>query len=128
MQENLGLKDDQIVRKLNVDDGDAEAITKALQNIIRKIAESTDKLSAAEELGTTANETNSTMKGVKDTVSSISGNISEQATDTIQQLRQIDEITDDLINNSGEAISIMRKVDEISTIKLNRIFYSLQSE
>ena len=34
MQENLGLKDEQIVRKLNVDDGDAEAITKALQECI----------------------------------------------------------------------------------------------
>lgn len=34
MQENLGLKDDQIVRKLNVDDGDAEAITAAIQECI----------------------------------------------------------------------------------------------
>lgn len=34
MQENLGLKDDQIVRKLNVDDGDADAIKQALQECI----------------------------------------------------------------------------------------------
>ena len=31
MQENLGLSDDQIVRKLNVDDTDSEAVKKALQ-------------------------------------------------------------------------------------------------
>ena len=34
MQENLGLSDEQIVRKLNVDDGDPEAITAALQECI----------------------------------------------------------------------------------------------
>lgn len=34
MQENLGLRDDQIVRKLNVDDGDAVAIEKAIQECI----------------------------------------------------------------------------------------------
>ena len=34
MQENLGLSDEQIVRKLNVDDGDPEAITTAIQECI----------------------------------------------------------------------------------------------
>lgn len=34
MQENLGLRDDQIVRQLNVDDGDAEAVTAAIQACI----------------------------------------------------------------------------------------------
>lgn len=34
MQANLGLTDDQIVRKLNVDDGDAEAISTAIQECI----------------------------------------------------------------------------------------------
>ena len=34
MQENLGLTDDQIVRKNNVDDSDEEAITKALQECV----------------------------------------------------------------------------------------------
>lgn len=34
MQENLGLYDDQIVRKLNVNDGDPEAITAAIQECI----------------------------------------------------------------------------------------------
>ncbi|MDD6491745.1 MAG: BMP family ABC transporter substrate-binding protein [Firmicutes bacterium] len=34
MQANLGLTDDQIVRKLNVDDGDAEAICTAIQECI----------------------------------------------------------------------------------------------
>ena len=34
MQENLGLTDDQIVRKINVDDSDEEAVTKALQECV----------------------------------------------------------------------------------------------
>ena len=34
MQENLGLRDDQIVRKLNVDDGDSEAINQAIQECV----------------------------------------------------------------------------------------------
>ncbi len=34
MQENLGLSDEQIIRKLNVDDGDTEAIEKAIQECV----------------------------------------------------------------------------------------------
>lgn len=34
MQENLGLSDEQIVRKLNVDDGDVDAIEKAIQECV----------------------------------------------------------------------------------------------
>lgn len=34
MQDNLGLADDQIVRKLNVDDGDPKAITAAIQECV----------------------------------------------------------------------------------------------
>ncbi|MGN0435214.1 MAG: BMP family ABC transporter substrate-binding protein, partial [Wujia sp.] len=34
MQENLGLTDEQIVRKLNIDDGDVEAIEKAIQECV----------------------------------------------------------------------------------------------
>lgn len=34
MQENLGLSDEQIVRKLNVDDGDSETIKKAIQECV----------------------------------------------------------------------------------------------
>ena len=34
MQENLGLSDSQIVRKLNIDDGDAKAVEKALQECV----------------------------------------------------------------------------------------------
>ena len=34
MQENLGLSDEQIIRKLNVDDGDVAAIEKALQECV----------------------------------------------------------------------------------------------
>ncbi|MDD6845337.1 MAG: BMP family ABC transporter substrate-binding protein [Clostridia bacterium] len=34
MQENLGLSDSQIVRKLNIDDGDAKAVEKAIQECV----------------------------------------------------------------------------------------------
>ena len=34
MQENLGLSDEQIIRKLNIDDGDSEAIKKAIQECV----------------------------------------------------------------------------------------------
>ena len=34
MQENLGLSDSQIVRKLNIDDGDAKALEKAIQECV----------------------------------------------------------------------------------------------
>ncbi|MGN1180375.1 MAG: BMP family ABC transporter substrate-binding protein [Suilimivivens sp.] len=34
MQENLGLSDEQIIRKLNIDDGDTEAIRKAIQECV----------------------------------------------------------------------------------------------
>ena len=34
MQENLGLSDEQIIRKLNVDDGDVAAIEKAIQECV----------------------------------------------------------------------------------------------
>lgn len=60
-----------------------DTLQKALRDIITKIAQSTDKLTLeADALGTTANETNSTMKQVENAVSSITGNISEQARST----------------------------------------------
>ena len=36
MQENLGLSDSQIVRKLNIDDGDAKAVEKAIQECVEE--------------------------------------------------------------------------------------------
>ena len=60
-----------------------DTLQKALRDIIIKIAQSTDKLAfEADALGATANETNSTMKQVENAVSSITGNISEQAKTT----------------------------------------------
>lgn len=60
-----------------------DTLQKALRDIITKIAQSTDKLAfEADALGATANETNSTMKQVENAVSSITGNISEQAKTT----------------------------------------------
>lgn len=60
-----------------------DTLQKALRDIITKIAQSTDKLAfEADALGAIANETNSTMKQVENAVSSITGNISEQAKTT----------------------------------------------
>lgn len=74
----LGRKDEIGDLAISID-----TLQKALRNIITKIAQSTDKLAfEADALGTTANETNSTMKQVENAVSSITGNISEQAKTT----------------------------------------------
>ena len=74
----LGRKDEIGDLAISID-----TLQKALRDIIIKIAQSTDKLSfEADALGATANETNSTMKQVENAVSSITGNISEQAKTT----------------------------------------------
>ena len=74
----LGRKDEIGDLAISID-----TLQKALRDIIVKIAQSTDKLAfEADALGATANETNSTMKQVENAVSSITGNISEQAKTT----------------------------------------------
>lgn len=74
----LGRKDEIGDLAISID-----TLQKALRDIITKIAQSTDKLAfEADALGATANETNSTMKQVENAVSSITGNISEQAKTT----------------------------------------------
>lgn len=74
----------------------------ALQTIIRKISQSTLQLTAAaNELELTAHETNSTMKQVENAVSTITGNISEQANST--------KITTQNIMLMGEQIGITSK-------------------
>ena len=89
-----------------------DTLQKALQNIIRKIAQSTDKLAfAADELGVTANETNSTMKTVENTVSSISGNISEQARSTKSTTENIVLMGEQIGVTSSEVDSLNRNAD-----------------
>ena len=74
----LGRKDEIGELAISID-----TLQKALRNTITKITQSTDRLAfEADALGTTANGTNSTMKQVENAVSSITGNISEQAKTT----------------------------------------------
>ena len=103
-------------------------LQKALQNIIRKIAQSTDKLIfAADELGITANETNSTMKQVEQAVSFITGNISEQAKSTKSTTKNIVLMGEqigvtssevDLLNQNADR---MRKSSEQATTTLQQL-------
>ena len=83
----LGSPIEEKLLKRNDEVGDLakaiDTLQKALQNIVSKIAQSTDNIKmAANELGVTAKDTNYTMKQVEDAVSSISENITEQAKST----------------------------------------------
>ena len=105
-----------------------DTLQKALLNIIRKISQSTEKLTfAADELGITANETNSTMKQVENAVSSITGNISEQAkstkstTENIVLMGEQIGVTSsevDLLNQNADR---MRKSSEQATCTIQQL-------
>ncbi|MGN0436384.1 MAG: methyl-accepting chemotaxis protein, partial [Wujia sp.] len=105
-----------------------DTLQKTLQNIIRRIAQSTENLTlAANELGITAKETNSTMKQVENAVSSITDNISEQArstkstTDNIMLMGEQIGITSrevDLLNQNAD---IMRKSSEQATLTIQQL-------
>lgn len=89
-----------------------DTLQNALQNIISEIIQSTDKLAdAADALGMTANETNSTMKMVESTVSSISGNISEQAISTKSTTENIVLMGEQIGVTSSEVDSLNRNAD-----------------
>ena len=85
-------------------------LQKALKDIISEIAISTANLTlAADELGTTAKETNVTMKQVETAVSTITNNISEQARTTKR--------TSENIVVMGEQIGVTsREVDMLNQI------------
>lgn len=105
-----------------------DTLQKTLQNIIRRIAQSTENLTlAANELGITAKETNFTMKQVEDAVSSITDNISEQArstkstTENIMLMGEQIGITSrevDLLNQNAD---IMRKSSEQATLTIQQL-------
>lgn len=89
-----------------------DTLQNALQNIIRKIAQSTQQLTAsADELGITAQETNSTMKQVEIAVSSITGNISEQAKSTKSTTENIMLMGEQIGTNSQEVNSLNQNAD-----------------
>lgn len=89
-----------------------DTLQDALQNIIRKIAQSTEQLTtAAEELGITAQETNSTMKQVENAVSSITSNISEQARSTKSTTENIMLMGEQIGTSSQEVNSLNQNAD-----------------
>ena len=105
-----------------------ETLQQALLNIIRKISKSSEQITrAADNLGVTANETNSTMKQVECAVSSITGNISEQAqrtkstTDNIVLMGEQIGITSSEVNLLNQNADLMRKSSEQATNTIQQL-------
>lgn len=105
-----------------------ETLQQALLNIIRKISQSSEQITkAADDLGVTANETNSTMKQVECAVSSITGNISEQAqstkstTDNIVLMGEQIGITSSEVNLLNQNADLMRKSSEQATTTIQQL-------
>lgn len=93
-----------------------DTLQNALQNIIRKIAQSTQQLTAAaDELGITAQKTNFTMKQVENAVSSITSNISEQAKSTKSTTENIMLMGEQIGTNSQEVNSLNQNADLMRT-------------
>ena len=105
-----------------------ETLQQALLNIIRKISQSSEQITkAADDLGVTANETNSTMKQVECAVSSITGNISEQAqstkstTDNIVLMGEQIGITSSEVNLLNQNADLMRRSSEQATTTIQQL-------
>lgn len=99
-----------------------------LQNIISRIADSTENLTlAADGLGVTAKDTNTTMKQVENAVNAITENVSEQARNTqstseniMVMGEQISETTKevDVLNHNAD---IMRRSSEQAAITIQQL-------
>lgn len=105
-----------------------DTLQKTLQNIIRKIAQSTENLTAsADKLGVTAKETNSTMKQVETAVSSITNNISEQAkstkstTENIMLMGKQIGVTSNEVDLLNQNADVMRKSSEQATSTIQQL-------
>lgn len=105
-----------------------ETLQQALLNIISKISNSSEQITrAADDLGVTANETNSTMKQVECAVSSITGNISEQAqstkstTDNIVLMGEQIGITSSEVNLLNQNADLMRRSSEQATTTIQQL-------
>ena len=105
-----------------------ETLQQALLNIIRKISQSSEQITkAADDLGVTANETNSTMKQVECAVSSITGNISEQAqstkstTDNIVLMGEQIGITSSEVTLLNQNADLMRRSSEQATTTIQQL-------
>lgn len=105
-----------------------ETLQQALLNIISKISNSSEQITrAADDLGVTANETNSTMKQVECAVSSITGNISEQAqstkstTDNIVLMGEQIGITSSEVTLLNQNADLMRRSSEQATTTIQQL-------
>ena len=103
-----------------------DTLQKTLQNIVSKIAQSTDNIKmAANELGVTAKDTNYTMKQVEDAVSSISENITEQAKSTKTTTDNI-VLMGDQIGRTSEEVGLLNQNADVMRKSSEQASYTIQ--
>lgn len=126
----LGSPIEEKLLKRNDEVGDLakaiDTLQKALQNIVSKIAQSTDNIKmAANELGVTAKNTNYTMKQVEDAVSSISENITEQAKSTKTTTDNI-VLMGDQIGRTSEEVGLLNQNADVMRKSSEQASYTIQ--
>ena len=126
----LGSPIEEKLLKRNDEVGDLakaiDTLQKALQNIVSKIAQSTDNIKmAANELGVTAKDTNYTMKQVEDAVSSISENITEQAKSTKTTTDNI-VLMGDQIGRTSEEVGLLNQNADVMRKSSEQASYTIQ--
>ena len=126
----LGSPIEEKLLKRNDEVGDLakaiDTLQKTLQNIVSKIAQSTDNIKmAANELGVTAKDTNYTMKQVEDAVSSISDNITEQAKSTKTTTDNI-VLMGDQIGRTSEEVGLLNQNADVMRKSSEQASYTIQ--
>ena len=126
----LGSPIEEKLLKRNDEVGDVakaiDTLQKTLQNIVSKIAQSTDNIKmAANELGVTAKDTNYTMKQVEDAVSSISENITEQAKSTKTTTDNI-VLMGDQIGRTSEEVGLLNQNADVMRKSSEQASYTIQ--
>lgn len=126
----LGSPIEEKLLKRNDEVGDLakaiDTLQKTLQNIVSKIAQSTDNIKmAANELGVTAKDTNYTMKQVDDAVSSISENITEQAKSTKTTTDNI-VLMGDQIGRTSEEVGLLNQNADVMRKSSEQASYTIQ--
>ena len=126
----LGSPIEEKLLKRNDEVGDLakaiDTLQKTLQNIVSKIAQSTDNIKmAANELGVTAKDTNYTMKQVEDAVSSISENITEQAKSTKTTTDNI-VLMGDQIGRTSEEVGLLNQNADVMRKSSEQASYTIQ--
>ena len=126
----LGSPIEEKLLKRNDEVGDLakaiDTLQKTLQNIVSKIAQSTDNIKmAANELGVTAKDTNYTMKQVEDAVSSILENITEQAKSTKTTTDNI-VLMGDQIGRTSEEVGLLNQNADVMRKSSEQASYTIQ--